>query len=50
LGVDDAVGAEACGQDLLNLGLGGTVEAGAELRQKLDDLSIGVALNGWCTG
>jgi hypothetical protein len=46
LGVDDTVGAEACGQDLLNLGLGGTVEAGAELREKFDDLSIGVALDG----
>ncbi|KAI6762718.1 hypothetical protein HG530_008698 [Fusarium avenaceum] len=49
LGVDDTVRAEACGQDLLNLGLGGTIEAGAELRKKLDDLSIGVALDGWCT-
>jgi len=46
LGVDDAVGAKSCGQDLLNLGLGGTIEAGSELRQKLDDLRIGVALDG----
>jgi len=32
LGVDDAVWAKSCGQDLLNLGLGGTIEAGSELR------------------
>lgn len=48
LGVDDAVRAKSQGKDLLDLGLGGAIEAGTKLGEELDDLGVGVALDG-CT-
>lgn len=46
LGVDDAVGAEAHAENLFDLCLGGTVEAGTKLREELDDLGVRVAFDG----
>lgn len=46
LGVDDALRVGAHGQDLLNLGLGSAVEAGAKLGKEAEDLGVRVALDG----
>ena len=46
LRVDNPAGINAHLQDLFNFGLGGTVKASAEGRQKSDDLRIGITLNG----
>lgn len=45
LRVDDAGGVDAHLEDLLDLGLGGTVEAGSELGEEADDFGVGVALD-----
>lgn len=47
LGIDDTLGLGADGQDLLDLRLGGAVEAGAELGKEPDDLGVRVALDSW---
>lgn len=49
LGIDDAVGGVAEGEDLVNLRLGGAVKAGAEGREEAQDHGVGVALDG-CGG
>lgn len=45
LSIDDTVGAGSHGQDLLNLRLGGTVEARAKLAKELEHLGIRVAFD-----
>lgn len=45
LGIDDALGAETELQDLLDFGLGGTIEASSKCCEKLDNLDIRVALD-----
>jgi len=46
LGVDDARRINAHGQDLLDLGLAGTVKTGTHLSQELKNAWVGVALHG----
>lgn len=45
LGIDDAIGGAAQGEDLINLGLGSAVEAGAEGRKETKDHGVGVAFD-----
>lgn len=45
--IDNAGGIDAHAENLLNLGLGGTVEAGAESGQKPQEPVVGVALDSW---
>ncbi len=47
LGIDDAIGAVAEGEDLVNLRLGGAVKAGAECGKESQDHGVGVALDGY---
>jgi hypothetical protein len=46
LGVDDALGLDTHRKSQLNLRLGGAIKASAKCREKLDDLAVGVALDG----
>ena len=50
LRVDDAGRVDAQLQDLVDLGLGGAVEARAERGQEPEDLGVRVALDGWGVG
>lgn len=46
IGKDNSRGIEATSQDLLNLGLGSAIEVSSKRSKKLDDGSVGVALDG----